>query len=377
MKKRTYLSLTLSLTLAGVGAFAVPLPANGVEPPLTGEEGPPPATDVFQPLLEPGDALPADSVAPVLPDAPAVLPPELFPETGPGSDGVDGLPLDGPPGSPLPGDSFIPPPPGEPPLLPPPGLPPAVDPAPTIPGMEMAARAFWHRSPREARETARREKKPMLIFFYQKWKSAPGGAAAGIAGSGGDALPDPNIAVSDDLLASPEFVAFAQRSLVLTYLFYPIGIPGSKYTPEQLTALRNFKEYFKVKGFPTLILLDENGREIERVKGYSRIRTGRGVNLNASEPILERLKTAVARRETVIQAAEEKHRRLTSQNFRDFTSKTGSRLFAKLVSCSPTEVVLMDENNTLRRVSPEQLWIVDLALIHRQLKSEQQAAISR
>ena len=376
MKSRTLLSLTLA------GAFAVPFPAYAVEPPLPGEEGPPPATDVFQPLLKPGDALPADSVAPVLPDAPAVLPPELFPETGPGSDGVDGLPLpyDGPPGvpgSPVPGDSLIPPPPGEPPLLPPPGTPPSTEPAPSIPGMELAARAFWHRSPREARETARREKKPMLIFFYQKWKSAPGGAAAGIAGSGGDALPDPNIAISDDLLASPEFVAFAQRSLVLTRLFYPIGIPGSKYSPEQLAALKNFKEYFKVKGFPTLILLDENGREIERVKGYSRIRTGRGVNLNASEPILERLKTAVSRRETVIQAAEEKHRRLTSQNFREFTSKTGSKLFAKLVSCTPTEVVLMDENNALRRISPEQLWIVDLALIHRQLKAEQQAAVSR
>lgn len=369
--------------MALAGTFVMPQPAPGVEPPLPGEEGPPPTTDVFQPLLQPGDSLPPDSVAPVHPDGPAVLPPELFPESGPASDGVDGLPLplDGPPelpGSATPGDSLLPPPSGEPSLLPPPGTPAATDPAPSIPGMELAARAFWHRSPREARETARREKKPMLIFFYQKWKSAPGGASAGIAGSNNSApLADPNISISDDLLASPEFVAFAQRSLVLTRLFYPIGIPGSKYTPEQLAALQNFKEYFKVKGFPTLILLDENGREIERVKGYSRIRTGRGVNLNASEPILERLKTAVARREAVIQAAEEKRRRLTSQNFREFTSKTGSKLFAKLVSCSPTEVVLMDENNALRRVSPEQLWIVDLALIHRQLKAEQQAALAR
>ena len=334
---------------------AVCLQGGAVEPPLPGEDGPRPAAEVFKPLLLPGDALPPGSEAPALPEGPAVLPPESYPESGPVTEAD--------PSAMLP-DAGLPvelPKPGE--LAPPPLLPP---PSPgsssLLPSMEMTARAYWHKSPREAREVARRERKPLLLFFYQKWKSAP---MASMGASGGDN----NIALSDDLLTLPEFNEFASSHLVLTQLFYPIGSPDKKkYPPERLAALQQFKEYFKVKGFPCLILLDENGREIERQTGYVRTKTGRGVDLSRAGPILERLKTAVGRREAVIAAADEKMERLLKQNYREWTSQAGTRLMAKLVSSTASEVILMDAEGAPRRVALEQLCIVDQAVVSRQAK---------
>ncbi len=334
------------------------LPGGAVEPPLPGEDGPRPAAEVFQPLLLPGDTLPPGSEAPALPEGPAVLPPELFPESGPVTEGDPSAMLPEPLDSGLPVDL---PKPGE--LAPPPLLPPPSQSSPSLlPSMEMGARAYWHKSPREAREVARRERKPLLLFFYQKWKSAP---MASMGASGGDN----NIAMNDDLLATPEFNEFASSHLVLTRLFYPIGSPDKKvFTPERLAALQQFKEYFKVKGFPCLILLDENGREIERQTGYVRTKTGRGVDLSRAGPILERLKTAVLRREAVIAAADEKMDRLLKQNYREWTSQAGTKLLAKLVSSTASEVILMDAEGELRRVASEQLCIVDRAVISRQAK---------
>lgn len=338
---------------------AMVLSVRGVEPPLPGEDGPRPDKQAFQPLLEPGDVLPLDSQAPVLPEGPAVMPPELFPEGSPLY-----VPADGEKAPPVP---FLPG--ATPPEQAPPGLPDANEPSflpppssvPTIPGMELAARAYWHRSPREAREVAKRERKPLLMFFYTRWKSAPVGAY----GSG--AIGDLNIAINDDLLATPEFNEWASPHVVLTRLFYPIN-PGRDFPEEKKVALQQFKDFFKVKGFPYIILLDENGRELERVKGYRRVSSGRGEDLSSAMPIMERLKAAVARREAVIAADDEKLARLLEQNFREWTSLAGSKLMAKMVSAAEREVILMSDAGAHFRVMPEQLSIIDRAWVTRQRK---------
>lgn len=337
-------------------------PGRGVEPPLPGEDGPRPLQQAFQPLLQPGDVLPPGSEAPVLPDEPAVMPPELFPEgaavVGP-ADGEEAPPVPFVPGLIRPEDLL----PGAVPrgsLEPAPLLPPPAN-VPSVPGMELAARAFWHKSPREAREAAKRERKPLLLFFYTRWKSAP--VAAYGTGSAGDQ----NIAINDDLLSANEFNEWASSHVVLTRLFYPTT-PPKDFPEEKKAALQQFKDYFKVKGFPCIILLDENGTEIERVKSYRRVTDGGGANLSAATPILERLKTAVARREAVIAAADEKLNRLLAQNYREWTSKAGSKLLAKLVSAAPAEVILMNGEGGQFRVMPEQLSILDRAWLQRQQK---------
>ena len=337
---------------------ALAWPGLGVEPPLPGEDSPRPAADVFKPLLQPGDELPPGSEAPVMPELPTLMPPELYPEAMPGSDGVDGLP----PGESRDSPDTSPPPATEPPLLPPPAAPEA--PA----GVELATRAYWHRSPREARETSKREQKPLLMFFYQKWNSAPGGAAAA-AQEGETKTTDNNLTINDDLLATPEFNEYAAAHLVLTRLFYPRPTQEKAYPKEQIAALKQFRTYFKVKVLPTILLLDENGKEIERISGYSRIKGAGNVEMSGAQVILERLQRAVERREAVIAAANEKRERLKAQNYRDWTSKSGTKLFAKLVSVSPEGVVLRDEAGALRQVQPELLWIVDQAWIRRQVKN--------
>jgi len=353
VKKQTIYLVALS------SAFLVP--GWSGEPPLPGEDGPRAVTEDFKPLLQPGDELPPGSEAPKLPEGPAVLPPELFPEGMPaGSDGVDGLPAPDAPDAPAGG------PPGGPgaalPLLPPPAIPGSVE------GMEMAARAFWHKSPREAREVSKQERKPLLLFFYQKWKSAPAGAVGAVGG-------DNNIAINDDLLATPEFNEFASARVVLTRLFYPMGSQAKDYSEAKKAALQTFREYFKVKTLPTILLLDENGREIARESGYSRIKSQRGgTAMSSAEPIFNRLKRAVELREQAIAAYDEKLNRLLAQNYRQWTSRAGTKLLAKLVSASAEEVILRDDSGALRRVAPQQLCLVDQAWIHRQEKSSQQAA---
>ena len=341
-------------------AGAITVPGRAVDPPLPGEDGPRPDKQAFQPLLQPGDVLPPGSEAPAMPEGPALMPPELFPEgssvelpadgeKAPAVRFVPGLtpPEEVPRGLPGTGDPGL--------ILPPPSLPGN----PAMPGMELAARAFWHKSPREAREVARRERKPLLLWFRTRWKSAPVGAYA----SG--AVGDPNIAVNDDLLSTPEFTEWASAHIVLTSLFYPIN-PPRDFPEDKKAALQQFKEFFKVKGFPCIILLDENGREIERIKGYRRTNDGRGQELSAAVPLLERLKTAVARREAVIAAQDEKQARLLAQNFREWTSRAGSKLMAKLVSAADNEVILMSDEGAQFRVMPEQLSIIDRAWLTRQ-----------
>ena len=330
-------------------------PGRGVEPPLPGEDGPRPDKQAFQPLLEPGDVLPPDSEAPVLPEGPAVMPPELFPEGSPGNipaDGEKAPPVPFVPGLIQPEDA-----PEDPSssLLPPPSQ------VSSMPGMELAARAYWHKSPREAREVAKRGRKPLLLLFYTRFKSAPVGAYAG------GAVGDQNIAINDDLLSTPEFNEWASSHIVLTRLFYPIS-PPKDFPEAKKAALQQFKDYFKVKGFPYIILLDENGREIERVKGYRRVSTGRGEDLSSAIPIMERLKTAVARREAVIASADEKMARLLAQNYRGWTSRAGTTLMAKMVSAADGAVILMSDEGAQFRVVPEQLSIIDRAWINRQQK---------
>jgi hypothetical protein len=329
---------------------------QGVEPPLPGEDGPRPAADVFKPLLQPGDELPPGSEAPVMPELPTLMPPELYPEAMPGSDGVDGLPA----GASAGGSDLAPLPSAEPPLLPPPA-------GEAAPAVELATRAYWHRSPREARETSKQEQKPLLLFFYQKWSSAPGGAAA--AQDGETKTTDNNLTINDDLLATPEFNEYAAGHMVLTRLFYPRPTQEKAYPKEQIAALKQFRNYFKVKVLPTILLLDENGKEIERISGYSRIKDAGNIEMSGAQVILERLQRAVERREAVITAANEKRERLKAQNYREWTSKAGTKLFAKLVSVSPEGVVLRDEAGALRQVQPELLWIVDQAWIRRQVQN--------
>jgi protein disulfide-isomerase len=73
------------------------------------------------------------------------------------------------------------------------------------------------------------------------------------------------IKLQKDTFSRPEFKKFAQESLVLVELDFPRGKTQSDELKKQNEELA---EKFGVQGFPTLVLLDPQGKEAARNVGY-------------------------------------------------------------------------------------------------------------
>src|SRR5690606_37991853 len=141
------------------------------------------------------------------------------------------------------------------------------------------------------------------------------------------------------------------------------------YTDARLHALERFKKYFRVRGFPCLLLLDENGRELERIGGYRRMSLDGSRELySTAHIVMNRLRVAVERWEQRRAAAAERREKLAAAGYREWTSRNGSySLFAGFVGANDQVVVLTDENNRRRRVRTQQLSILDRAWIRKKL----------
>ncbi len=69
-----------------------------------------------------------------------------------------------------------------------------------------------------------------------------------------------------EVLDTPEFQEYAAKNVVLVELDYP----HKKVQDADLkTANAALKKQYKISGFPTLIVLDKNGKEIGRQVGYA------------------------------------------------------------------------------------------------------------
>jgi thioredoxin-related protein len=74
------------------------------------------------------------------------------------------------------------------------------------------------------------------------------------------------IKFDNEVLDTPQFQAYASNNVVLVQLDFPekkVLPPALKQANDALQA------QFKVDGFPTLVVLDKNGKEIGRQVGYS------------------------------------------------------------------------------------------------------------
>jgi protein disulfide-isomerase len=69
-----------------------------------------------------------------------------------------------------------------------------------------------------------------------------------------------------EVLNTPEFQDYAAKNVVLVELDYPNKIVQSDDLKKANAALR---DQYKIEGFPTLVVLDKNGKEIGRQVGYS------------------------------------------------------------------------------------------------------------
>jgi thioredoxin-related protein len=106
----------------------------------------------------------------------------------------------------------------------------------------------WMTDLPKALEKAKSEKKLVMMEF-----------------TGSDWCP-PCKALHKNVMTSPEFEAYASTNLVLVELDFPNKKPQSDELKKSNAALA--KQY-KIEGYPTVIVLDAEGKELSKDVGYS------------------------------------------------------------------------------------------------------------
>jgi len=110
-----------------------------------------------------------------------------------------------------------------------------------------AGEGEWLTSLPQAQAQAKKEGKMVLMDF-----------------TGSDWCP-PCKALHKNVLSSKDFLAFAEKNLVLVELDFPAR---KKQDAALKKANKALSEEYKVKGFPTVVVLDKEGKEIFREVGY-------------------------------------------------------------------------------------------------------------
>jgi len=110
-----------------------------------------------------------------------------------------------------------------------------------------AAEGEWLTDLDKAKEKAKAENKMVLMDF-----------------TGSDWCP-PCKALHKNVLTSPEFVEFAKKNLVLVEVDFPNKKPQSD---ELKKANKALAKKFGVEAYPTIVVLDGNGKELSKKAGY-------------------------------------------------------------------------------------------------------------
>lgn len=117
----------------------------------------------------------------------------------------------------------------------------------TLTGRLHAAEPVWLTNLDQAKARAAAEHKHVLINFT-------GSDWCGFC-----------IKLHREVFSQPEFAEYAGKHLVLV----EVDFPRRKEQPETLKAAnRKWSNHYKVSGFPTLILLDSQGKEVGKMVGY-------------------------------------------------------------------------------------------------------------
>ena len=111
----------------------------------------------------------------------------------------------------------------------------------------LASDEAWKTDLPKAMEQAKTEKKMVLLDF-----------------TGSDWCP-PCKNLHSKVLTSAEFSKFAKDNLVLVEVDFPRGKPQA---PELKSANQALGKQYGIKGYPTIIVLDADGKELFRKVGY-------------------------------------------------------------------------------------------------------------
>jgi thioredoxin-related protein len=114
--------------------------------------------------------------------------------------------------------------------------------------MALAEEAQWITDLAKAQATAKKENKMVLMDF-----------------TGSDWCP-PCKALHNKVFTSKEFIDYAKENLVLVLVDFPNSKPISA---EQKQANNELAQKYKVRAFPTVIVLDSNGKQLSFEEGYN------------------------------------------------------------------------------------------------------------
>jgi len=111
-----------------------------------------------------------------------------------------------------------------------------------------AAECEWMTDLAKAQEKAKAENKLVLVDF-----------------TGSDWCP-PCKALSKNVFSSPEFSEFAKKNLVLV----EVDFPRKKEQTEQVKKTnRELAKKHEIDGYPTVLVFDSNGKQLDKKVGYS------------------------------------------------------------------------------------------------------------
>lgn len=110
-----------------------------------------------------------------------------------------------------------------------------------------AADDLWTTDYKAALATAKAENRPILLEF-----------------TGSDWCP-PCKRLAKNILSTDSFQGFAEDNLVLVKLDFPRNKPQ---TDEVRAQNQELKAEYKIRGYPTIVLLDSEGSELARKVGY-------------------------------------------------------------------------------------------------------------
>ena len=110
-----------------------------------------------------------------------------------------------------------------------------------------AAEPTWLTDLSAAQEQARTEKKLVLIDFT-------GSDWCGWC-----------IKLNKDVFSKPEFIKYAKENLVLVEVDFP---KRKQQSPDQKKANEALQNKYNVQGFPTIIVIDANGKTVWSNEGY-------------------------------------------------------------------------------------------------------------
>ena len=108
----------------------------------------------------------------------------------------------------------------------------------------------WETDFKAAQKRAEKEKKPMLVLF-----------------TGSDWCPY-CVRLEQEILSKDVFKEFAAEEVVAVYLDFP---KRRRLPKKQQEANDRLRKKFEIRGYPSMLLLDQEGKDVQNRFGYSKV----------------------------------------------------------------------------------------------------------